>query len=115
MNMSRKSVAVFGICATLAILCSGCASPRSEPMGFVDLDSFQIDCSKRTQQIAFLQSMRSTPDDRLFARASNALQPWLPYTNPEQHYNNAVRGHGRTDWVINQKLIELRDNCGSNP
>ena len=84
-------------------------------MGFADLDSFRIDCSRRAEQIALLQSMRSTPDDRLLARASNAVQPWLAYTNPEQHYNNAVRGRGRTDWVINQKLIELRDNCRSNP
>jgi len=115
MNMSRKSVVVSGICATLAILCSGCASTRSDPMGFSDLDSFQIDCFHRTEQIVFLQSMRSTPDDRLFARASNVLQPWLIYTDPEQQYNNAVRGHSRTDWVINQKLIALRDDCRSNP
>ena len=115
MNMSRNFVGVSGICVTLAILCSGCAAPRSEPMGFADLDSFQIDCSRRTEQIALLQSMRSTPDDRLVARASNAIQPWLAYTNPEQHYNNANRGYGRADWVINQKLIELRDNCRSMP
>jgi hypothetical protein len=115
MNMSRKSVAVSGICVTLAILCSGCASTRSDPMGFADLDSFQINCSQQTEQMALLQSMRSTRDDRLVARASNAIQPWLAYTNPEQHYNNANRGYGRADWVINQKLLELRDNCRSNP
>jgi hypothetical protein len=115
MNMSRKSVAVSGICVTLAILCSGCAAPRSEPMGFTDLDNFQIDCSHRTEQIAFLQSMRSTSDDQLYARASNALQPWLVLTDPTQQYNNAVRGHGRSNWVINQKLIALRDDCRSNP
>ena len=83
-------------------------------MGFADLDSFQIDCSQRTEQIALLQSMRSTRDDRLVARASNAIQPWLAYTNPEQHYNNANRGYGRADWVIHQKRIELRDICWSN-
>ena len=115
MNMLHKYAGVSGICVTLAILCSGCAAPRSEPMGFTDLDNFQIDCSHRTEQIAFLQSMRSTPDDQLYARASNALQPWLIYTNPDQQYNNAVRGHNRTNWVINQKLIALRDDCRSNP
>ena len=115
MNMSRNFAAVSGICVTLAILCSGCAAPRSEPMGFIDLDHFQVDCSHRTAQIALLQSMRSTPDDRLVARVGNAIQPWLVYTNPEQHYNNANRGYGRTDWVINRKLIALRDNCRGNP
>jgi hypothetical protein len=113
--MSRKSVGVSGICVILAILCSGCASTRSDPMRFADLDSFQINCSQRTAQIAWLQSMRGTADDRLVARASNAIQPWLIYTNPEQHYNNANRGYGRSDWVINQKLMELRDNCRNNP
>ena len=115
MNMSRKSKAVSGICVTLAILCSGCATSRPQAMNFVDLDYFQINCSQRHEQMALLQSMRSTPDDRLFARASNALQPWRAYTNPEQYNNNAAQGYGRSDWVINQKLIELRDNCRSNP
>jgi hypothetical protein len=115
MNMLHKYAGVSGICVTLAIMCSGCAAPRSEPMGFTELDSFQIDCSRRAEQIALLQSMRSTPDDRLLARASNAVQPWLAYTNPEQQYNNAMRGYNRTNWVINQKLIALRDDCRSNP
>ena len=115
MNMLRKSKVVSGICVTLAILCSGCATSRSQPMSFAELDYFQINCAQRTQQIALLQSMRSTPDDRLFARASNALQPWRAYTNPDQYRDNAYQGYGRSDWVINQKLMELRDNCRSNP
>lgn len=115
MNMSRKSVAVSGICVTLAILCSGCSTVRSQPMRFTDLDSFQIDCSRRTEQIALLQSMRSTPDDRLFALLSNTVQPWKQFSDPDQYQDNMVRGYGRSDWVINQKLMELRDNCRSNP
>jgi hypothetical protein len=115
MNMSPKSVLGCGVFVTLAILLSGCASPRSEPMGFSDLDSFEVDCSQRVQQMALLQSMRSTPDDRLLARASNAIQPWLTLTDPDQQYNNAMRGYSRSNWVINQKLMELRDNCRSNP
>lgn len=113
--MLRKSKVVSGICVTLAILCSGCATSRPQPMSFAELDYFQINCAQRTQQMALLQSMRSTPDDRLFARASNALQPWRAYTNPDQYRDNAYQGYGRSDWVINQKLIELRDNCRSNP
>ena len=115
MNMSRKSAVVSGICVTLAILCSGCSTMGSQPMRFSDLDDFQVDCSRRSQQIAMLQSMRSTTDDRLFALLSNTVQPWKQFSDPEQYQNNAMRGYGRSDWVINQKLMELRDNCRSNP
>ena len=112
MSMFRKSAVVSGICVTLAILCSGCATTTgSQPMRFADLDHFQINCSKRTEQIALLQSMRSTPDDRLFSLLSNKVQPWKQFSDPEQYNENIIRGYGRGDWVINQKLMELRDNC----
>jgi len=113
MNIRHKSAHVFGICVTLAILCSH--AHAAPPMDFTDLDYFQIDCSRRTEQIAFLQSLRSTADDRLLARATNSLMPWRMFTNPSAYYNNAAQGSNRTDWVINQKLIALRDDCRSNP
>ena len=113
MNIRPKSAHVSGICVTLAILCSDAMSAPA--VDFTDLDYFQIDCSRRTEQIAFLQSLRSTADDRLFARATNALMPWRMFTNPSAYYNNAAQGSNRTDWVINQKLIALRDDCRSNP
>jgi hypothetical protein len=115
MNMWRKSAGVSGICVTLAILCSGCSTIGSQPMRFSDLDHFQIDCARRNEQMALLQSMRSTPDDRLFALLSNKVQPWKQFSDPDQYNENAIRGYGRGDWVINQKLMELRDNCRGNP
>ena len=107
MNKLLKSKHVSGIFVTLAILCSGCASTSQQPMAAYDLDYFQVTCSQKAQQIAMLQSMRSTRDDRLFARASNALQPWLIITNPGQYNENISRGSNRTDWLLNQKLMEL--------
>ena len=115
MNMSRNFAVVSGICATLAILCSGCSTVGSQPMRFSDLDNFQINCNRRTEQMALLQSMRSTHDDRLFALLSNTVQPWKQFSDPEQYNENIIRGYGRGDWVINQKLMELRDNCRGNP
>jgi hypothetical protein len=113
MNISPKSAPASGICVTLAILCS--AASAAPAVDFTDLDYFQIDCSRRTEQIAFLQSLRSTADDRLLARAANALMPWRMFTNPAVYNNNAAQGSSRTDWVINQKLMALRDDCRSNP
>jgi hypothetical protein len=113
MNIKLKSAHASGICVTLAILCSHASAAPA--VDFTDLDYFQIDCSRRAEQIAFLQSLRSTADDRLLARAANALMPWRMFTNPGAYYNNAALGSSRTDWVINQKLIALRDDCRSNP
>jgi len=115
MNTSRNFGVVSGICVTLAILCSGCSTMGSQPMRFADLDTFQVNCNRRTEQIALLQSMRSTTDDRLFALLSNTVQPWKQFSDPDQYRDNAIRGYGRSDWVINQKLMELRDNCRGNP
>ena len=115
MNMWRRSAVVSGICVTLAILCSGCSTVGSQPMRFADLDSFQINCKRRTEQIALLQSMRSTSDDRLVALLSNTVQPWKRFSDPDQYEDNTLRGSGRGDWLINQKLMELRDHCRGNP
>jgi hypothetical protein len=104
-----------GIYFIIVISCSSCSTIGSRPMMFSDLDSLQINCGQRSQQIALLQSMRSTPDDRLLALLSNTVQPWKQFSNPEQYQENALIGYGRTNWVINQKLMELRDNCRSNP
>lgn len=106
MNKLPKSKHVSGIFVTLVILCSGCAY-NAQPMAAHDLNYFQVTCAQKAQQIAMLQSMRSTRDDRLFARASNALQPWLIVTDPDQHNENMSRGSSRTDWLLNQKLMEL--------
>ena len=89
--MSLKSAVVSGICVTLAILCSGCATSGSQPMRFADLDNFQINCNRRAEQIALLQSMRSTHDDRLFALLSNTVQPWKQFSDPEQYNENIIK------------------------
>lgn len=107
-----RFASVYGLCATLAILCStGCSTVQRTPMGFYDLDHFQIDCRKKAEQIAFLQSMRPTNDERLYAGFSAMLQPWTYITDPYGHDSKQAISTGRTQWLINQKLMELRDNC----
>ena len=80
-------------------------------MAFVDLDRYQIDCRYKAQQIAMLQSMRPTPDDRLFARIENAFNPFSIITDTNQHFDRKAISSGRTEWIINQKLMALRDDC----
>ena len=107
-----RFASVYGVCVTLAILLTtGCSTVQRTPMGFVDLDHFRIDCKKKTQQIAFLQSMRPTPDEKLFAGFSAMLQPWTYITDPYGQDSRQVVSSGRSEWIINQHLMTLRDNC----
>lgn len=109
---ARPSAIVSGICVTLAILLNaGCATTQQTPMGFVDLNHFQIDCRKKAEQMAFLQSMRPTRDEKLLAGLSAIFQPWTYVTDPYGYSNNRALSSGRTDWLTNQLLMELRDNC----
>lgn len=80
-------------------------------MSFQDLNHYQIDCSRKFDQIAVLQSMRPTRDDRMFARLSKMVQPWKVVTDPLSNSENEAIGTGRTEWLINQKLIALHRDC----
>jgi len=111
MNMPYRSVLAFGMCATLAILCSGCAAPASRQMGFGDINTFQVDCSKRNEQIVMLDSMRSTRDDRSLAKLKNIFQPWLKVTDPDQYADNHYQGNGMTDAFIDYKIQNLINYC----
>jgi len=103
---------VYGICVTLAILLTtGCSTVQRTPMAFVDLDHFKVNCRKKGEQIAFLQSMRPTNDEKLLTGFSALLQPWTYITDPYGHDSKQAVSTGRSEWVINQLLMELRDNC----
>lgn len=107
-DTARPLKVAFGIFAITAILCNtGCGTVQTQPMTFADLDYFQVDCKKRTEQIAMLQSMRPTRDDKMFARIGNMIQPWQTITDPDTYSNRQSVGTGRSDWILNQKLMEL--------
>jgi hypothetical protein len=107
-----RFASAFGVCVTLAVLLTtGCSTVQRTPMGFADLDHFQINCKKKAEQIAFLQSMRPTNDEKLFAGLSTIFQPWNYVTDPYGYDSNRAVSTGRSEWLINQLLMELRDNC----
>ena len=107
-----RFASVYGVCVTLAVLLTtGCSTVQRTPMGFADLDGFQIDCRRRGEQMAFLQSMRPTNDEKLFAGFGAMLQPWTYLSDPYAQDSRRVVSTGRSEWLINQKLMELRDNC----
>ena len=107
-----RFASVYGVCVTLVVLLTtGCSTVQRTPMGFADLDGYQIDCRRRGEQIAFLQSMRPTNDEKLFAGFGAMLQPWNYIVDPYVHDSKRAVSTGRSEWLINQKLMELRDNC----
>jgi len=105
---SRLVSGAFVIIASVSSV--GCAVPViNRPMATVDLDHFQINCAKKQEQIALLQSMRSSPDDRTMAGFSNMLQPWQIFTQPQEYALRRDVGRSMTNWQINQNLLRLRD------
>jgi len=77
-----------------------------------DLAGFEIDCSRKEEQIRFLQSLRSSRDDEFWHRLARTVRPWEALTNSEQHRQNNQVGSGRTNWLINQNIMMIQRNCG---
>lgn len=80
-------------------------------MNAVDLEHYQINCRMKTQQVQFLQSLRPTRDERFSAGIDNSLQPWKVITNPMEFQNTRSIQGGRTEWLINQLLMQIAYNC----
>jgi hypothetical protein len=76
-----------------------------------DLERFVIDCRIKHQQMAFLESMRTTPDQELQSRVANQLQFWKVITEPATYHQRHNIGSGRVDWLVNQLMLDIRNNC----
>ena len=76
-----------------------------------DLEHFKIDCRIKEQQIRFLQSMRTSMDQRIAAGTIAAATPWRIFTDPERHQRNVYIHNGQSNWLINQHLLRLSYDC----
>ena len=100
-----------GTCVIIAsVFSSGCATSTVAPMPVRDLANFQIDCRIKSQQIAFLEGMRSRGDDRLVSKLSTGAI-WKYYTDPLQYQQYQQMATGRSDWMINQLLMRIQWDC----
>ena len=99
------------LCGIFVITVSLNTANAEMPMNIHDLDHFQIDCSKKQQQVEFLQSLRSTSDQRAGARLETLLTPWRWFTDPEGANRVYHVGKGNYNWLINQILWSLENNC----
>lgn len=100
--MSVKRKIACGIFATLAIVASAGCATQKVAMNSWDLDHFWTDCSRKQQQIEFLQSLRVSPQDQARARLARMIS-----TNAERGWELDSIASGRTNWIINQHLLAL--------
>jgi hypothetical protein len=109
MHKLKLAFGCFAIAATL--FNAGCAnmSAPHRTMSHADLEWFVVDCRHKAEQIAMLQAMRPTNDEKLFARLNNELLFWQVLTAPEKVEQRRQIGSNRVDWLINQHLMNLRD------
>ena len=108
-----RSVVVFGTCVIAASLFSGCATSRPDrvPMAHDQLNHFVRDCRQKANQVAMLQNMRQTKDERTMAGLEVAMNPLLKYVNPAQHRQLQDIGSGQTNWYIDYHLQMLAREC----
>jgi hypothetical protein len=109
MHKLKIAFGCFAIAATL--LNAGCATNAAphRTMNWQDLEWFVVDCGRKSEQIAMLQAMRPTNDEKLFARLGNEMLFWQPFTNPNKFEQRQQVGSNRIDWLINQHLLRLRE------
>ena len=77
-------------------------------MESVDLNWFVPDCRIAAQQVAMLQSMRQSRDQRFTASLTNSVTPWRIVTDPRSYAHNVDQASGQINWMIDQHLLRLR-------
>lgn len=109
-SIKHRFAIAFGICVICVSQLSGCATqpmPNRIPMATQDLNHFRIDCSRRQEQIAFLQNMRVTRDEQFASRMRVMLKPYEIITDPGAYYSNHDIAYRNTNKYINFLLKEL--------
>jgi hypothetical protein len=98
-------------------LFSGCASTSVAtridrvPMDSWALNNFKRDCNQKPQQVAMLQSMRQTRDERVMAGLDVAFNPFMKYTDPARFQHLKDMQNGDINVRINNHLLLLEQNC----
>ena len=76
-------------------------------MSAQDLNYFQVDCKRKAEQVAMLQSMRQTRDQQGFAALENMFTPWKAITDPQAYQVRQDVGSGNINKQINYNLFLL--------
>lgn len=100
-RLARRFATVCGMCVITVSLFSGCAThpdPSRVPMATVDLNYFQVDCRRKAEQVAMLQAMRQTRDEKFASQMRAMVNPFvwtsdhdIAYNNPNKYINYHLR------------------------
>ena len=109
--MRLPSVALSIAFGTSAIIATSLQASEREPMDWQDLDHFVVNCEMKKEQIEFLNSMRSTKNERTWNLFQWKFMPWQAVTDPKGYNKNRQQAIGGYDWLINQHLHTLATQC----
>lgn len=108
MNKQLATIKIIcGIFATVATL----QVKAAIPFDYEDLDFFSIDCTKKQEQISFVQSLTSNKVERQYARIEVYFTPWRWASDFKGQHRLNLIGNGRYDFVLRQILWQLNHNC----
>ena len=102
---------LFGSCVTIVTLSANAEQP--EPIALDEfLDTYQLDCARKDEQVQFLQSFRQSKWQMITARFESVFTPRIVKSMNTGRYNiiNKI-GKGDVNWIIDQKLHKLKNNC----
>ena len=114
LGSARSSIAC-GLSAVIAsVSLMGCAGAPviNRPMSYQDLNGFQIDCSRRDEQVRLLLSQISSGDDRVLSWWTNYMLPWERYSREDDYILRSQIAHRGINWQIRQNLYQIKDFCG---
>jgi len=111
-NIRRVSVQlniVFGAFVIIVSLLTTACSTTSAPtysMTTESLNHYQVECSKKAEQIRFIQSMRPSESQRNMAAIITTV-PFAWMADVGNYSGQKQVASGRKDWMLNQILMEL--------
>jgi len=86
---------------------AGCSTTApTYSMGVEQLNHYQVDCSKKAEQIKYIQSMRPTNPQRNIAAVISSI-PFAWMLDVGNYSDQRHVASGKKDWMLNQILMEL--------
>ena len=114
MNLKSTQLKIaFGKFVIIASMFSmvGCSSMATPGLSTAELDTFQVDCRYKEQQIRFLQSQRMTSNQKLGAGLRNIFAPWEALTDSDNYEDREQISSQRKEWMLNQTLLQIKQQC----
>ena len=94
----------------VALLVTGCATPRPR-MAIEDLRRYQIDCANKEAQVRFLESQKTTQNDRLAAAFSGSLIDELKAKHGGYTTERTAIATQEYDSMASHHIWNLRSHC----